>query len=76
MLVCATDIQQGSLIINYDLPTNLESDSHRSGRWGLFGRESVAMNFATEEDKRILYGFETFYRTTVGQILVNVAGLI
>lgn len=74
MLVCATDIQQGSLIIN--LPTNLESDVHRSGRWGLFGRESVAMNFATEEDKRILYDFETFYRTTVGQILMNVAGLI
>ena len=69
-------MQQVSLVINYDLPTNLESDGHRSGRWGLFGRESVAMNFATEEDKRILYGFETFYRTTVGQILVNVAGLI
>ena len=63
MLGCATDIQQGSLIINYDLPTNHENDVYRSGRWGLFGRNSGAINFATEEDKKILYDFETFYNT-------------
>lgn len=66
----------GNVFINYDLPTNHENDVHRSGRWGLFGRKSVAINFATEEDKKILYDFETFYNTTVEQILMNVADLI
>ena len=32
----------------------------------------MAINFATEEDKKILYDFETFYNTTVEQILMNV----
>ena len=76
LLGCATDIQQGSLIIIYDLLTNHENDDHRSGRWGLFGRKSVAINFATEEEKKILYDFETFYNSTVEQILMNVAELI
>ena len=76
LLGCATDIQQGSLIIIYDLLTNHENDDHRSGRWGLFGRKSVAINFATEEDKKILCDTETFYHTTVEEMPKTVADLI
>ena len=36
----------------------------------------MAINFATEEHKKILYDFETFYNTTVEQMLMNVADLI
>ncbi|KAB0386370.1 hypothetical protein FD755_001326 [Muntiacus reevesi] len=60
------DVQQLSLVINSDLPTN----------WGQFGRKGVAINFVTEEDKRILCDTETFYNTTVEEMPVNVAGLI
>ena len=33
------DVQQVSLVINYDLPNNRELYIHRSGRSGRFGRK-------------------------------------
>jgi len=39
------DVQQVSLVINYDLPTNRELYIHRIGRSGRFGRKGVAINF-------------------------------
>ncbi|KAI9518520.1 Eukaryotic initiation factor 4A-II [Dissostichus eleginoides] len=45
------DVQQVSLVINYDLPTNRENYIHRIGRGGRFGRKGVAINFVTEEDE-------------------------
>ena len=38
------DVQQVSLVINYDLPTNRENYIHRIGRSGRFGRKGVAIN--------------------------------
>uniref|UniRef100_A0A8C3H5P1 RNA helicase n=1 Tax=Chrysemys picta bellii TaxID=8478 RepID=A0A8C3H5P1_CHRPI len=70
------DVQQVSLVINYDLPTNRENYIHRIGRGGRFGRKGVAINFVTEEDKRILRDIETFYNTTVEEMPMNVADLI
>ena len=69
-------MQQGSLVINYDLPTNSENYIHTIGRGGRFGRKGVAINFVTEEDKRILLDIETFYNTTVEKMPMNVADLI
>jgi ATP-dependent RNA helicase len=37
------DVQQVSLVINYDLPTNRENYIHRIGRSGRFGRKGVGM---------------------------------
>ncbi|CAB1317809.1 unnamed protein product [Coregonus sp. 'balchen'] len=48
----------------------------RIGRGGRFGRKGVAINFVTEEDKRILRDIETFYNTTVDEMPLNVADLI
>merc|ERR1712018_1128712 len=39
------DVQQVSLVINYDLPNNRELYIHRIGRSGRFGRKGVAINF-------------------------------
>ena len=69
-------MQQVSLVINYDLPTNRENYIHRIGTGGRFGRKGVAINFVTEEDKRILHDIETFYNTTVEEMTMNVADLI
>ncbi|CAD7681305.1 unnamed protein product [Nyctereutes procyonoides] len=38
------DMQQVSLVINYDLPTNRENYIHRIGHGGRFGRKGVAIN--------------------------------
>ncbi|KAB0382696.1 hypothetical protein FD755_004613 [Muntiacus reevesi] len=51
LLARGIDVQQVSLVINYDLPTNCENCIHRIGRGGRFGRKGVAINFVTEEDE-------------------------
>jgi translation initiation factor 4A len=48
------DVQQVSLVINYDLPTKRENYIRRIGRGGCFGRKGVAINFVTTEDVRML----------------------
>ncbi|CAG0900993.1 unnamed protein product [Cyprideis torosa] len=44
------DVQQVSLVINYDLPNNRELYIHRIGRSGRFGRKGVAINFVKNDD--------------------------
>lgn len=48
----------------------------RIGRGGRFGRKGVAINFVTEDDRRVLRDIETFYNTTVEEMPMNVADLI
>lgn len=70
------DVQQVSLVINYDLPINRENYLHRIGRSGRFGRKGVAINFTTEEDVKILRDIEQYYSTQVEEMPMNVADLI
>jgi translation initiation factor 4A len=70
------DVQQVSLVINFDLPTNRENYIHRIGRSGRFGRKGVAINFLTEGDVRYLRDIETFYNTEITEMPMNVADLI
>merc|ERR1712002_499545 len=58
LLARGIDVQQVSLVINYDLPTNRENYIHRIGRGGRFGRKGVAINFVTEDDRRNLKDIE------------------
>jgi superfamily II DNA/RNA helicase len=52
VLARGIDVQQVSLVINYDLPTNRENYIHRIGRGGRFGRKGVAINFLTAEVRK------------------------
>ncbi|KAJ9576938.1 hypothetical protein L9F63_006464 [Diploptera punctata] len=76
LLARGIDVQQVSLVINYDLPSNRENYIHRIGRGGRFGRKGVAINFVTEEDKRTLKDIEQFYNTQIDEMPMNVADLI
>jgi translation initiation factor 4A len=76
LLARGIDVQQVSLVINYDLPTNRENYIHRIGRGGRFGRKGVAINFVTNEDVRMLRDIEQFYNTQVDEMPMNVADLI
>lgn len=58
LLARGIDVQQVSLVINYDLPTNRENYIHRIGRGGRFGRKGVAINFVTTDDVRMLRDIE------------------
>lgn len=70
------DVQQVSLVINYDLPTNRELYIHRIGRSGRFARKGVAINFVKNEDVRILRDIEQYYSTQIDEMPMNVADLI
>jgi translation initiation factor 4A len=76
LLARGIDVQQVSLVINYDLPNNRENYIHRIGRGGRFGRKGVAINFVTSEDVRVLKDIEMFYNTTIDAMPMNVADLI
>jgi len=76
LLARGIDVQQVSLVINYDLPNNRENYIHRIGRGGRFGRKGVAINFVTDDDRRTLRDIEQFYNTQVQEMPMNVADLI
>lgn len=76
LLARGIDVQQVSLVINYDLPTQPENYLHRIGRSGRFGRKGVAINFVTKEDERMLQDIQRFYNTVVEELPSNVADLL
>jgi len=76
LLARGIDVQQVSLVINYDLPNHRENYIHRIGRGGRFGRKGVAINFVTEEDWRVLRDIEQYYNTTIEAMPMDVADLI
>lgn len=76
LLARGIDVQQVSLVINYDLPSNRENYIHRIGRSGRFGRKGVAINFITQADHRYLRDIESFYHTEIEEMPNDVAELL
>jgi len=76
LLARGIDVQQVSLVINYDMPVNRENYLHRIGRSGRFGRKGVSINFVTNDDVRTLREIEAFYNTQIEEMPMNVADLI
>ena len=70
------DVQQVSVVINYDLPHATENYIHRIGRSGRFGRKGLAINFTTSRDIRYLRDIETFYSTHIDELPANLEELI
>ena len=62
------DIQQISIVINYDIPKNIESYIHRIGRSGRYGRKGVAVNFVTNNDREQLSYIEKYYNTDIPEL--------
>ena len=70
------DVQQVSLVINFDLPNNIESYIHRIGRSGRFGRKGTAINFLTNYDLKKMEEIEKFYSTSVEELPANFSEMI
>jgi len=70
VLARGIDVQQVSLVINYDLPLQYENYLHRIGRTGRFGRKGVAINFVrkTTDDMTIIKKLEKFYETAIEEL--------
>jgi ATP-dependent RNA helicase len=69
------DVQNVSLVINYDLPVNRENYLHRIGRSGRFGRKGVAINFVTAMDVQLLRDIEQFYATQIDEVQSAICNL-
>jgi len=66
------DVQQVSLVINYDLPFNKEMYIHRIGRSGRFGRKGIAINLVKEEQMKHLHDIENYYSITIDEMPNNI----
>ena len=70
------DVQQVSLVINYDLPRESETYIHRIGRSGRFGRKGVAINFVTRRDSSIMKHIERHYKTEIEALPKNIGAIM
>jgi translation initiation factor 4A len=73
LLARGIDIQQISLVINFELPTQRENYIHRIGRSGRFGRKGVAINLVSAEEMRALKEIESHYGTSIGPLPEDLA---
>ncbi|XP_070004160.1 eukaryotic initiation factor 4A-15-like [Nicotiana sylvestris] len=76
LLARGIDVQQVSLVMNYDLPTQPENYLHRIGRSGRFGRKGVAINFVTRDDEKMLCDIQKFYNVVIEELPATVADLL
>ena len=65
------DVQQLSLVINFDLPKTKETYIHRIGRSGRYGRKGVAINLVTDRDISHMKDIEEFYETEIVEMPQN-----
>lgn len=59
------DIQQISMVINYEMPESNEVYLHRSGRSGRFGRKGVCINFVYYMNVDIIKNLEEYFCTLI-----------
>ena len=59
------DVQQVSIVINFDVPRNENTYLHRIGRSGRWGRKGIAINFQTKYDSNRLNKFANYYQTDI-----------
>jgi superfamily II DNA/RNA helicase len=69
------DIQQVSLVINFDIPKCVHNYLHRIGRSGRWGRKGVGINFITRRDVSKMKEIEAHYSTQINEMPANFNGL-
>ncbi len=62
------DVQQVSIVVNFDVPKSEHTYLHRIGRSGRWGRKGVSINFVTKQDGARLKRFEEFYDTEITEM--------
>jgi len=70
------DVQQVSIVINYDIPRFREVYIHRIGRSGRYGRKGTAINFVTEREYVQLKEIIEFYNTQIEPLPENIRDLM
>jgi len=70
------DIQQVSVVINYDIPKCVHNYLHRIGRSGRWGRKGFAINFVTKQDVFDMNVIEKHYGITILELPANFNAMV
>lgn len=62
------DIQQVSVVINFDIPRSVHTYLHRIGRSGRWGRKGTGINFVTRRDIYNMRSIEDFYHCQINEL--------
>ena len=70
------DIQQVSIVMNFDIPKCVHNYLHRIGRSGRWGRKGVGINFITRRDLMKMKEIEAHYSTQINEMPSDLGFLI
>jgi translation initiation factor 4A len=70
------DVQQISLVINYELPMNRENYIHRIGRAGRFGRKGTTINLIIPEEEGMMTDICEHYTMKVTPLPDDIANIL
>mmetsp|Transcript_86511 Transcript_86511/g.253225 ORF Transcript_86511/g.253225 Transcript_86511/m.253225 type:complete len:395 (+) Transcript_86511:121-1305(+) len=70
------DVQHVSLVVNYDMPPDMEQYLHRIGRSGRFGRKGMAVNFVMTDDVEATKDIERYYNTQIEELPENFSDVL
>ena len=62
------DVQQIGIVINFDIPKNVNTYLHRIGRSGRWGRKGMAINFVTRYDVYNMRQIESHYKISINEL--------
>ena len=65
LLARGIDVQQISLVINYEMPLQRENYIHRIGRSGRYGKKGVAINLVSGDEMHSIKEIESHYSTSI-----------
>ena len=69
------DVQQVSVVINYDFPKDPETYIHRSGRSGRYGKKGLCINFVDRRDMIYMRTTQQQYHLNIEPLRSDIAGL-
>jgi translation initiation factor 4A len=75
LLARGIDVQQVSLVINYEMPIQRENYVHRIGRSGRYGKKGVAINIVSGDELNNVKEIETHYSTTISELPEDLSSL-
>lgn len=70
------DIQQLSVVINFDVPRCVHNYLHRIGRSGRWGRKGIGINFVTKYDADMMRQIEAHYSTEIRELPKNYTSML
>ena len=76
LLARGIDVQQITLVINYELPTSAEQYLHRIGRSGRYGRKGVAINICTSQDMQDIEKVARHYGTKIEELPQDIPKIV